>query len=286
MKEIVVISGKGGTGKTTITASLAYLLNNAVITDCDVDAANLYLLLHPQEYQKQEFFSMQKAVIDTKKCMSCGICKDMCAFGAIEHISGEYRVNGVICDGCKLCYRRCPANAISLEPSAISYCYTGKVGNRDMVYAKLSPGEDNSGKLVNMVREIAKQKARENGSDYILSDGPPGIGCPVISALTGCNTALLITEPTASGLHDLKRALQLVNSFGIEAFVAINKYDLNIAISCDIALYCAQNGAKLAAVIPFDKNVVQSMVKGLPIVLEYPDSEASKAIYKIFNTIK
>ncbi|MCB9071439.1 MAG: ATP-binding protein [Prevotellaceae bacterium] len=211
--EIAVISGKGGTGKSSISAAFATMQPNVVLTDCDVDAANLYILFNPTHEKEEVFVSAYKAVIDKTVCTDCGECIDYCRFDAIHDVGGEVLIDETACDGCKLCARVCPSEAISMIPEDKSRMYSGTFRNGKMVYGRLSPGEENSGRLVDMVREEAKNVAKANNLDTIIIDGPPGIGCSVISTITGVNKVVIVTEPTLSGLHDLKRTIEVVSKF-------------------------------------------------------------------------
>ena len=207
--EIAVISGKGGTGKSSISAAFATLSEKVVLADCDVDAANLYILFNPTHEEERIFVSGQKAIIDYDKCRNCGSCLDSCRFGAISLSDGEIVISDILCDGCKLCSRICPFEAINMENEDKSRMYAGSFRNGKMVYGRLSPGEENSGKLVNMVRNKAKQLSKDHQLETIIIDGPPGIGCSAISTITGVDHVVIVTEPTISGLHDMKRALEI-----------------------------------------------------------------------------
>src|SRR4030043_615537 len=224
--EIAVISGKGGTGKSSIAAAFATLNERIVIADCDVDAANLYLLFNPTHEEELVYITGHKAIINYDKCTNCGICESYCRFDAISIINNKVIISEISCDGCFLCSRICPENAIYMVQNDKSKMYSGSFRNGKMVYGRLAPGEENSGKLVNMVREKAKQVAKENNINTVILDGPPGIGCPVISTITGVDKVIIVTEPTISGLHDLQRTIGIVREFNLSAYVIINKYDL------------------------------------------------------------
>lgn len=219
MTEIAVLSGKGGTGKSGISAALASLASKLVIADCDVDAANLHLILKPDGYRKEVYVSGKKARIDDEKCTNCGICARYCRFDAIRTGENGYTVNETSCDGCELCARVCPSLAITLVDQNASRWYVGDIINGKMVHARLAPGEDNSGKLVNLVRDQARKEAFDIHADLILIDGPPGIGCPVISSLSGIDKVLLVTEPSLSGLHDLKRIAELIAQYKLPVYL-------------------------------------------------------------------
>jgi len=280
MKELVVLSGKGGTGKTSIVGSFATLAKNKVLADCDVDAADLHLLIQPVTKEKHEFWSGQVAFIDKQKCDQCGLCQELCRFNAIK----GYRVNTTSCEGCGLCSRICPTEAITMKETMAGHWLISDSKYGTLVHAKLGITQENSGKLVALVRQQARQKAEEEGVDYIISDGPPGIGCPVISSLSGADLALLVTEPTLSGMHDLERVLGVCYHFGIKALVCINKYDINEDNTHQIETYCSNQGIEVAAKIPFDDVVTTAMVKGLPVV-EYGDGEVSRKIELLWHRV-
>jgi len=280
MREIVVLSGKGGTGKTSIVGSLAALAKDKVLADCDVDAADLHLLLKPSLKEKTEFWSGQTAVIDEEKCTRCGLCQELCRFDAIK----DYTVDPVACEGCGFCFHICPVDAIAMEENLSGHWFIADTKYGPLVHARLGIAQENSGKLVAQVRQKARQIAQERNLDYILSDGPPGIGCPVISSLSGANAALLVTEPTLSGIHDLERVLGVCRHFGVTAEVCINKYDLNEENTRRIEGYCADQGISVAARIPFDNAVTEAMVRGKPVV-EYASGRVSQEIEKLWDGI-
>jgi MinD superfamily P-loop ATPase len=280
MREIVVLSGKGGTGKTSIVGSLAALAGDKVLADCDVDAADLYLLLSPSVKQKTEFWSGQVAVIDEEKCTQCGLCQDLCRFDAIK----DFKVDPVSCEGCGFCSHICPDEAITMKENLSGHWFISDTRYGPLVHARLGIAQENSGKLVAQVRQQARKIAEERNLDYIISDGPPGIGCPVISSLSGANVALLVTEPTLSGIHDLERVLGVCRHFGIPAVVCINKYDLNEDNTGKIEGYCTSQGIRVAARIPFDNAVTEAMVRGVPVV-EYSDGRVSREIEKLWGGI-
>jgi len=262
MKEIVVLSGKGGTGKTTIVASFAALAKNKVLCDCDVDAADLHLLLKPKMKETHEFRSGQTAIIDEKLCTSCGLCEEVCRFEAIK----DYKPDPTACEGCGFCWRVCPENAITMEENLAGHWYISETKYGPLVHARLGIAQENSGKLVNVVRQNARSIGQKEGLEYIITDGPPGIGCPVISSLSGANLALLVTEPTLSGMHDLERVIGVCRHFGVPALVCINKYDLNEDNTCQIERYCLEQGIEVAAKLPFDNIVTESLINGIPVV--------------------
>lgn len=277
MKEIVVLSGKGGTGKTSIVGSFAALAKSKVLVDCDVDAADLHLLLQPAIREKHDFWSGQLAVIDEEKCTHCGLCQEICRFNAI----GDFQIDPISCEGCGFCSHICPEEAISMKENLAGHWFISNTRYGSLVHARLGVAQENSGKLVANVRQQARQIAEKESTNYIISDGPPGIGCPVISSLSGANLALLITEPTLSGIHDLERVLGVCHHFSVPALVCINKYDINGDNSRQIERYCLSQGVEVAARIPFDNAVTEAMVHGLPVV-EYTRNGASQQIESLW----
>ncbi len=286
MKQITVISGKGGTGKTSITAALATIAKNSVIADCDVDAADLFLIMKPQNIKTEKFLGGKIAVIDNKKCTNCGICKDLCNFDAINTVHNKMTVFDFACEGCELCMHACPEHAISMQQGDDSRWFIANTRFGPMIHARLGIAEDLSGKLVAIVREQAKKIAEKQNKDYIIIDGPPGIGCPVIASLTGTDTAVIVTEPTQSGLHDLKRVAKLTQHFKIKSYGIINKFDINNNVSHIIENYCNSNNIEIIAKIPFDKTFVDAMINQQSIIEFNPDSEISKTISLIWEKIK
>ena len=282
MKQIAVVSGKGGTGKTTITASFAALAHDVVIADCDVDAATLHLLLHPQAMEKQEFKGSKLAVVDKTKCAKCDLCRDACRFSAI---SKDFIIDSFLCEGCGICVVVCPEEAIRLQERISGYSFISKTKYGTMSHARLNPGEANSGKLVTLVRHNARQIAEKENRFLILIDGPPGIGCPVIASVSGVDVGLVVTEPTLSGIHDLKRALQLLNHFHVTPLVCINMYDINRKNTEKIVKFCEKNGVEVAGKIPFNSIVTDAMVNGKPISEYAPRSDVAKEIEKVWEKI-
>jgi MinD superfamily P-loop ATPase len=280
MKEVVVLSGKGGTGKTSFVGSFAALAKGAVLADCDVDAADLHLLLQPARREKHEFWSGQTAFIAEDRCSQCGLCQELCRFKAIK----DFRVDPISCEGCGFCSRICPTEAITMKENLAGHWFISNTRYGSLVHARLGIAQENSGKLVALVRQQARQMAEKNGADYIISDGPPGIGCPVISSLSGANLALLVTEPTLSGIHDLERVLGVCHHFGVPALVCINKYDINEDNTHQIERYCLSQGVEVAARIPFDNTVTKAMVAGLPVV-EYSRNGVSHQIEALWELV-
>lgn len=285
MNEIAVLSGKGGTGKSSLTAAFATLQERMLVADCDVDAANLPIILQPANYREEIFISGKKAVIDYSKCSNCGLCATYCRFDAIKTTDNNVQILEASCDGCRLCERVCPSGAISMIENDKSRWFAGTYRNGYIVHARLAPGEDNSGKLVNVVREQAKKIATDIGLDKILIDGPPGTGCPVISTVTGIKTAILVTEPTRSGFHDLQRILELIQGFRVKPLVVINKYDLNPEMADRIETWCENSSIDMVGKIPFDPEIVDAMVNCQSIIEWNPYSETSKTIKSIWKEI-
>lgn len=286
MKEIVVLSGKGGTGKTSITAALASVAKNAVFCDNDVDAADLHLLLHPQIKEQSVFLSAWQAEIDQEKCTGCAVCMDYCRFDAIhKDADGCVVVNPFQCEGCKLCEKVCPSDAISSFQSDKNHWFISDTRFGTLVHARMGPGEENSGKLVTEVRRQAKVQAKAQGCDYMLSDGPPGIGCTVISSLTGANTVLLVIEPTKSGWHDASRLIELIKTFGMETYALINKYDINVEVADEIAVSLQAKSIPLLAKVPFEKAVVDAMTSGKTIVEYAPEGKIAMQLKKVWETL-
>lgn len=280
MKELVILSGKGGTGKTSIVGSFAAIAQNKVLADCDVDAADLHLLLSPSVREENEFWSGQVAIIDEEKCTQCGLCQDLCRFRAIKN----FKVDAISCEGCGFCSHICPVEAIVMKENMAGQWFVSDTKYGPLVHARLGIAQENSGKLVAVVRQQATQIAEKHGLDYIISDGPPGIGCPVISSLSGANTALLVTEPTLSGIHDLERVLGVCHHFGVQALVCINKYDINKDNTHQIEGYCLSQGVEVAARIPFDNIVTEAMVHGRPVV-EYSRNGVSRQIESLWEIV-
>ena len=285
MKEIVVISGKGGTGKTSITASFAYLGGkDVVVADCDVDAADMHLLMEPDFSKSEDFYSGEKAFINQKKCTQCGKCKEICRFNAISIINEEYYVHQMECEGCGYCAQICSENAISMKEQNVGKCYISNTRmNNKMVHAKLGIGAENSGKLVAKVKNEAKSIAEETNKYIVIVDGSPGIGCPVISSLSGADLVVLVTEPTISGFHDLKRVYGLVEKFQIQAVCIINKADLNENVSNKIKTYLSQENIVNLADLPYDDSFTKAMTVGKTIV-EY-NNNIKKLLDKSWNLI-
>ncbi len=282
MKEIVIISGKGGTGKTSVAAALSFIEpENIVLADCDVDAADLHLILKPDVISSEVFISGVKAEIDPDKCISCGACKQICRFSAIGYANSNYFVNPLDCEGCGYCYHVCPVQAISMPQQEVGQCYVSatKIGCQ-LAHAKLGIGADNSGKLVAKVKKDARNAATANGKAYILVDGSPGIGCPVISSLSGADFALLVTEPTISGMNDLKRVWELTTKFNIPTGCIINKADINPSVATQIAEFLDAQGIWHVLDLPYDEDFSRAITLGQSLV-EYKPTKWKP----VFSTI-
>jgi MinD superfamily P-loop ATPase len=280
VKEIVILSGKGGTGKTSIVGSFAALAKNKVLVDCDVDAADLHLLLQPVFREKHEFWSGQTAFIDEDKCKKCSLCAGHCRFEAFKGI----RVDPVSCEGCGFCFQICPVKAITMKENLAGHWFISDTKYGNLVHGRLGTAQENSGKMVATVRKEARHIAERDNLDFIISDGPPGIGCPVISSLSGTNLAVLVTEPTLSGIHDLERVLEVCRHFEVPALVCINKYDLNEENTRQIENYCRDEKIEVAARIPFDNVVTEAMIKGVPVV-EFSDGKVSQEIKQLWGRV-
>jgi MinD superfamily P-loop ATPase len=278
MKEVVVLSGKGGTGKTSIAGSFAVMAKSKVLVDCDVDAADLHLILQPTAQKEQEFWSGQVAVIDAEKCIQCDVCQGLCRFDAIK----DYRIDPISCEGCGFCSYLCPVGAITMKDCLAGHWFVSTTRYGCLVHARLGTAQENSGKLVATVRKEAWNIAERDKLDYIISDGPPGIGCPVISSLSGTNLAVLVTEPTLTGIHDLERVLEVCRHFEVPALVCINKFDINEENTRKIEEFCEDEGVEVAARIPFDNVVTEAMIKGLPVV-EVSSGRVSKEIEHLWD---
>jgi len=268
MREVVVLSGKGGTGKTSIVGAFASLAKDKILSDCDVDAADLHLLLDPSPVEEHEFWSGQVAVIDGSKCTECGECVSVCRFNAID----DFMVDPIACEGCGFCSHVCPTGAISMRENMAGHWYVSNTRFGPLVHAKLGIAQENSGKLVHLVRQKAKETAEKAGVALTINDGPPGIGCAVISALSGANLACIVTEPSVSGIHDMERVLSVCRHFSIPTLVCVNKYDVNEEGTRQIEQYCSEQGIPVVARIPFDTKVTEAQVQGVPIV-DYTDDE-------------
>jgi MinD superfamily P-loop ATPase len=284
MKQLVILSGKGGTGKTSVSAAFAHLATidglavRVVLVDADVDAANLELVLTPNNLETHKFIGGQIAVIDEDVCGGCGTCNQVCRFDAVFESSGIFQVDPIACEGCAACFYQCPQEAIHIEPQMAGSWYfsTSKYG--PLFHAALRPAQENSGKLVSLVKEKAKLLAQNENYQLVLVDGPPGIGCPVIAAVSGADLALIVVEPTAAGIHDMRRVLETTNHFDIPAMVCINKADIYLEGTTQIKEFCQANGIQVVGKIPFDTSVTEAMVQGEPVTAYRQKAPASIAL--------
>jgi MinD superfamily P-loop ATPase len=291
MKELVVISGKGGTGKTSLVAAFAALAERKVLADCDVDAADLHLVLKPDVQRRERFSGGHVARILVENCTVCGRCAELCRFDAVrfdgppsETIAKTYRVDPIACEGCGVCVRFCPADAIAFEPDVSGEWFISETRHGPMVHARLGPAGENSGKLVTLVRDQARQIAERDRLDLVLVDGAPGIGCPVIASVTGADLALIVTEPTLSGLHDLERVHALLRHFGIPALVSVNKYDINAELADEIEAAAARLGATVVGRIPYDQAFTKAQIEGLSLI-EYDRSATANDVRSLWQQV-
>ncbi len=284
LKEIVVVSGKGGTGKTTVTACLSGIMKEKIVVDADVDAANLHLLLRPRNIRGYDFEGKPAARIDPAKCTECGRCRVMCRFEAVNLEDGVYRVDDFSCEGCGLCKLVCPAGAVEMLPRTVGKWFTAETGDGDFVYARLNPGGENSGGLVARVRQQARDKAEEKGIGTLLIDGPPGIGCPVTSAVTGADLAVIVTEPSNSAISDLRRIAELLRHFKVKAGMVINRFDINRDNTRRIETLAEEMGLGIYAKIPHNKCIMREISTG-----RVPSGKCktlAAAVEKIYGHIK
>ena len=284
MREILVISGKGGTGKTSLTAAFAHLAERPILCDLDVDAPDLHILLDPKPRQTNEFWSGCEARIDPEKCTACGDCYERCQFGAITEGADAYRVDPLRCEGCSVCVHFCPAEAIAFDEKMCGEWYLSDTDLGPMVHAQLGPAEENSGRLVTLLRQEAKKLAEENDHDLILCDGPPGIGCPVISSLAQVSMAVIVTEPTPSGLHDLERVADLCRHFKVPAGIVVNKWDLNSDMTEKIERLAPERELRLFGRVDFDPAFTDAMVQRQTITTFQPDG-LGKTVAGIWDAI-
>ncbi len=280
MKQLAIISGKGGTGKTTLAAAFASLAENAVLADCDVDAADLHLILNPEIKETIEFSGSKIASKDEKKCIQCGKCREYCRFDAVDEGIIEDR-----CEGCGVCEYVCPEGAITLRERKSGFAYISDTRFGPMSHAVLNTAEEASGKLVALVRNNARVLAKKYGKDLIIIDGPPGIGCPVISAISGTDLVLIVTEPTLSGIHDMERILSVADHFNIPAVVCINKFDINHKNTQIIEKYCEKNGLEVVGKIPYDETPTKAMIQEKTII-EFSDGNFSNKVINIWENIR
>lgn len=284
MKQIAVISGKGGTGKTSVTAALASLGPAKSMADCDVDAADLHLILNPQVQETHEFWSGQTATIDPDTCTACGLCAEHCRYGAVIAGPEAFRIQKEHCEGCGVCAFVCPTGAATMHDNQAGRWFVSQTRFGPMAHAELFPGEENSGKLVTQVRKISQELAESTGADLVLVDGPPGIGCPVIASLSGIDLILAVAEPTLSATHDLKRLLQLAEHFKIPATVLVNKTDVNPEQTVAIETFCMERSIPLAGRLPYDPAFTKAQTAH-QAVTEFDPQGLGKTMHAIWNTI-
>ncbi|MDR3568370.1 MAG: ATP-binding protein [Syntrophobacteraceae bacterium] len=285
MREVVVISGKGGTGKTSLTGAFAHLASNKIVCDLDVDAPDLHLLLRPQAGRTEEFFSGHVAQIDNRQCTGCGLCASMCRYDAVRVDGNTYSIDPLRCEGCRVCVAFCPAGAVLFPEKHCGHWHISSTRFGRLVHARLFPGEANSGRLVSVLKQQARQLAKSEGKELILSDGAPGIGCPVISSLSGADLAVAVTEPTPSGRHDLERVAELCGHFRIRLGVIINKFDLNPEGADGIEEFCRSKGHEVIARLAHDQIVTKAMVAGL-VVTELPETDFTREVRKTWARIE
>lgn len=282
MKELIVISGKGGTGKTSLLAAFASLAENKVLCDADVDAADLHLITAPEVREQHDFQSGRSAVINRDKCTECGLCRDLCRF---ESISETYEVDSIACEGCGVCVYFCPEKAIDFPINTCGQWFKSDTRFGPMVHARLGIAEENSGKLVSLVRKEARNLAMQKDLDLLITDGPPGVGCPVIASIGGASAVLIVTEPTVSGKHDMERVVQLAAFFKVPAMVCVNKFDLNPDVAREIEDFARLNGLKAVGRIPFDPIFTKAMVNGQTIIEYDGNSQPAKKIKEIWERV-
>jgi len=295
MKQLVILSGKGGTGKTSVAAAFAHLAYagpapiQTALADADVDAANLELVLLPNRLEEHEFFGGAVAVIDNGLCQGCGICEQVCRFEAIlapdRGNNSSYKVDPIACDGCAACVYQCPEEAIHMQVQLAGHWFRSGSRYGPLFHAELRPAQENSGKLVTLVKQQARLWGLDTRAELVIVDGPPGIGCPVISAAAGADLALVVTEPSAAGIHDMERVLQLARHFRLPALVCINKADIYPDGAARIRSYCEENQIEVVGSIPFDETITQAMIRGEPVTAYQPASPASLALVEVWQQV-
>ena len=291
MKQLVILSGKGGTGKTSLVAAFAHLAREGpcpvplVLADADVDAPNLDLVLEPRRLEEHDFVGGSTAQIVGEVCEGCGVCADVCRFEAIREEDGKFEIDPLACEGCGACFHECPAQAIRMQPQVAGRWYRSESRYGPLIHAALLPAHENSGRLVTLVKQQARLLALDGGYAGLLVDGPPGIGCPVISAAAGADLALIVTEPTVAGIHDMERILETTEHFRVPALVCINKADLFPAGTEQILDACRRKGIGVVGCIPFDETVTEAMVRGEPVTAFDPDAPSSRAMIEIWQRL-
>jgi MinD superfamily P-loop ATPase len=291
MKQLVILSGKGGTGKTSVAAAFAHLAHTGsspmrvVLADADVDAANLELVLSPTLLEKHNFLGGLTAIIDPDLCQGCGICEEVCRFEAVKYQDGGFMIDPLACEGCATCRYQCPDDAIRMEQQQAGSWFRSQTRFGPLFHAALRPGQENSGKLVTLVKQQARLMALDEDYQLVLVDGPPGIGCPVISAVSGADLALIVTEPTAAGIHDMQRALATTNHFQIPTQVCVNKYDLHPVGTQQIEAHCYEQGISYLGQVPIDPTVTEAMRYGEPVTAYRPHSPVSRSLSELWEQI-
>ena len=291
MKQLVILSGKGGTGKTSVAAAFAHLASleansrRTILADADVDAANLELVLAPEILERDDFWGGQVAAIDQEICGGCGTCAQVCRFDAIQVRDGLYQVDPIACEGCAACVYQCPNQAISMLEQIAGEWFRSQSRFGPLFHAALRPAQENSGKLVTLVKQHARLLAMDEGYELVLVDGPPGIGCPVISAISGADLALIVAEPTVAGVHDMHRILQTSGHFGVRALVCINKADLYPRGTEEIEAFCQEGEIEVVGRVPFDATVTDAMVQGEAVTSFSPGCAASRSLSKIWSRV-
>jgi MinD superfamily P-loop ATPase len=292
MKEIVIISGKGGTGKTSLVAAFAAFAENKVLADCDVDAADLHLVVQPETIYQESFSGSGKAEIRAEQCTNCGLCIEHCRFDAIAYPPARDGkkadtpwINPIFCEGCRLCARVCPVGAIAFKPAKSGWCYISKTPYGPLVHAQLGIAQGNSGKLVSVVRQKARTLAEKEGCDLMIVDGPPGVGCPVIASVTGADLVLVVTEPTLSGRHDMLRVAELTAHFRIPTLVCINKWDIHPETADLIEEEARRIGVRPAGRIGYDPSVTKAQIKKSGVAI-FPESAACKEMHAVWENTR
>ena len=288
MKQLVILSGKGGTGKTTVAAALAHLASQVasiVLADADVDAANLELVLAPERQEEHDFVSGKLAIIDAQRCTACGICAEVCRFEAPSLNGQVYGIDPIACEGCASCFYQCPEQAIEMEDQLAGQWYRSATRYGPLFHAHLFAAQENSGKLVTRVKQEAQLLAIDTGADLVIVDGPPGIGCPVIAACAGADLVLLVAEPTVSGIHDLERVLGTTNHFGVPAVVCVNKADINARRTSEIKAFCEEQGVPVVGHISYDTVVTEAMVHGQPVT-EYAHGTVVRELRRLWTMVE
>ena len=283
MKELVVISGKGGTGKTSLMAAFASIANNVVLCDADVDASDLHLIMDPAVREGAEFQGGHTAVIDKEKCIECGLCRDLCKWDAIDE---DYHVLPIECEGCGVCFYFCPEKAIEFPLKTCGEYFVSDTRFGPMVHARLGIAEENSGRLVTLVRQEAKKLGEKKELDLILTDGPPGVGCPVIASIGGADAILIVTEPTVSGRHDMVRVAQLADHFNVPGMICINKFDLNPDESSNIEGLAKEKRLELVGRIPFDPVFTKAMVQGKNLFEYDSNRDVCEVVRRVWDNIR